>query len=478
MERPTAASFLTGSRTPLGRNRMTTDRSAAGVGLAGDDSRSSREWVRRLEEYERPVGLRRTWTGGPPNVLHLLSQQPGKTGSGVALLALTRLGAEAGSRQRAVIGLPADEPLPDIPPLTAAEIFPLRFDRPPVPFAVPGMSDIMPYPSTRFSDFTPDMLAGYLQGFADALAAATGDFRPDLIQSNHLWLLTAVARVVFPATPLCAYSHGTELRQLHHAAHLAPLVVPACADVDRVFALHADNRDRIVQAYGIPAARVRVVGAGFREDVFRPGAGGPRPADRDELTIVYAGKISAPKGVPWLIEAMRRVKGPGERRVRLLLAGSAGDGGGETIRRQAADMDNVLFLGALPQAELAAVLQNADVFVLPSFFEGLPLVVVESLACGCRVVMTDLPGVDGWMPAGLCAEGRVDRVPPPRLIGADTPLPADLPEFVARLAVALERQLAASVECRRAAEPDGRLKPLSWSGVFERMQTEYRELHR
>ena len=141
-------------------------------------------------------------------------------------------------------------------------------------------------------------------------------------------------------------------------------------------------------------------------------------------------------------------------------------------------MDNVDFLGALPQAELAAVLQNADVFVLPSFFEGLPLVVVESLACGCRVVMTDLPGVDGWMPAGLCAEGRVDRVPPPRLIGADTPLPADLPEFVARLVEALERQLAASVECRRAAGPDGRLKPLSWSGVFERMQAEYRELHR
>jgi hypothetical protein len=72
----------------------------------------------------------------------------------------------------------------------------------------------------------------------------------------------------------------------------------------------------------------------------------------------------------------------------------------------------------------------------------------------------------------------VDRVPLPRLVGADTPLPADLPEFVARLAEALERQLAAGIECRRATEPDGRLKPLSWSGVFERMQTEYRQLSR
>ena len=67
---------------------MTTDRSAAGVGHAGNDRPSPRDWVRRLEEYERPVSLRRTWTGSPPKVLHLLSQQPGKTGSGVALLAL------------------------------------------------------------------------------------------------------------------------------------------------------------------------------------------------------------------------------------------------------------------------------------------------------------------------------------------------------------------------------------------------------
>jgi glycosyltransferase involved in cell wall biosynthesis len=320
------------------------------------------------------------------------------------------------------------------------------------------------------------MLEGYLRAFEAALTTATRSFRPDLIQSNHLWLLTALARVLFPETPICAYSHGTELRQLENAAHLAPWVVPACADVDRVFALHADNRDRIMQAYGIPAARIRIVGAGFREELFKPDAACARASDREDLTIVYAGKISAPKGVPWLIEAMRRVKAPEGRRVKLLLAGAAGDAGGETIRRQAAGLGNVVFLGALPQEKLAAVLQTADVFVLPSFFEGLPLVVIESLACGCRVVMTDLPGVDSWMPEGLCAEGRVERVPLPRLTGPDTPVADDLPAFVERLAGALNRQLARSWECGRAAEPDCRLAPLSWSGVFEKVQAEYREL--
>jgi glycosyltransferase involved in cell wall biosynthesis len=432
--------------------------------------------AQRLREFEPRQGRQRRWTGKSRNILHLLSQQPGKTGSGVALLAMVRHGADEGYRQRAVIGLPGPEPLPDIPPLAPVDVFPVRFDRPPVPFAIPGMSDIMPYPSSRFSTFTADMLEGYLQAFAAELANATRDFKPDIIQSNHLWLLTALARVLFPQTPLCVYSHGTELRQLENAARLAPFVIPGCAAVNRVFALHADNRDRIMEAYAIPEARIRIVGAGFRDDLFTPGTACAPAAGREELIIAYAGKISAPKGVPWLIDAMRRVKTPERRRVKLLLAGSAGDAGVEVIRRQAADLDNVVFLGALSQEELAAVLQMADVFVLPSFFEGLPLVVIESLACGCRVVMTDLPGVDSWMPEGLCAQGFVERVPLPQLIKADTPVADDLPRFVEELAEALNRQLARSLECGRALGVACRLAPLSWKGVFEKMQAGYREL--
>lgn len=432
--------------------------------------------AQRLLEFQPSARRRSRQPAKPLKILHLLSQQPGKTGSGVALMAMVRCGAAAGYRQRAVIGLPDSEPLPDLPPLTAVDVFPVRFEQPPVAFAIPGMSDIMPYPSTRFSVFSAEMLAGYLQAFAAALASATANFRPDIIQSNHLWLLTALARVLFPDTPLCAYSHGTELRQLQNAAMLAPFVVPACSALDRVFALHADNRSRIAAAYGIPETHIRVVGAGFREDLFTCDPACAPAADRDELVIVYAGKISAPKGVPWLVEAMRTVQPPPGKRVKLLLAGSAGDAGADVIRRQAADLDHVVFLGALAQEQLAVVLQTADVFVLPSFYEGLPLVVIESLSCGCRVVTTDLPGIDSWMPEGLCAEGLVERVPLPRLIGPDTPVAEDLPAFVERLAEALSRQLASSLTCGRASQTDNRLAPLTWEGVFRHIESSWRDL--
>lgn len=70
----------------------------------------------------------------------------------------------------------------------------------------------------------------------------------------------------------------------------------------------------------------------------------------------------------------------------------------ETIKKLADQSPYpVKFLGRLDQPQLAERMNQADVFVLPSFYEGLPLVVIEALACGLQVVCTDLPGVRPWL---------------------------------------------------------------------------------
>ena len=431
---------------------------------------------RALLDFE-PSDIRRAPVRGSRlKILHLLSQQPAKTGSGVALLAMVRHAADAGHLQRAVIGLPGDERLPEVEPLSPNEIFAAWFDRPPIEYLIPGMSDIMPYPSTRFSTFTTSMLENYLRVFSEVLKAAVQDFEPDIIHSNHLWLLTALARTQFPDTPLCVSSHGTELRQLKTASHLAPFVIGPCSAVDMVFALHQENKEKLVQAYGLPAETVEIIGAGFRDDFFKPSQDCVAASDRKQLTIVYAGKISAPKGVPWLIDAMHLVRPPKGKKVNLLLAGTAAETERKEIQKRAARFDNVQFLGALSQKELSAVLQKADVFVLPSFFEGLPLVVIEAMACGCRAVITDLPGLDTWLPQGLCEDDFVSRVPLPRLIGADEPEPEDLPQFTRDMANALIRQLDNAVQCGSAASAACSLEPFSWQAVYERVERAYFKL--
>jgi glycosyltransferase involved in cell wall biosynthesis len=405
--------------------------------------------------------------------LHLLSQQPAKTGSGVCLMAMVAHGAEAGYRQRAVIGLPAAEPMPAIPPLSPDDVFAVRFETEPANYLIPGMSDVMPYPSTRFSDFTPEMLEGYLNAFADAFSQATQGFVPDIIHANHHWLMTALARALFPKTPICVQSHGTELRQLVNAAHLAPYVIPACADVDMALALHPENAKGLTAAFGFPAEKVRVAGAGFREDLFCPDGAHAFPKEGTELRIVYAGKLAVAKGVLWLIQALEKIRPPAQTPVSLLVAGAGGDEDAERIRAAAAGSDRVRFLGALPQNELAKVFRSADVFVLPSMFEGLPLVVIEALACGCLVAISDLPGIDDWMPSGLCEQGLVELVAMPRLVSLDTPHPDDVPAFIDRLAEALTIQLRRAAARKSRDDIACHLAPLTWGGVFEKVKAVY-----
>ena len=115
----------------------------------------------------------------------------------------------------------------------------------------------------------------------------------------------------------------------------------------------------------------------------------------------------------------------------------------ETIKKLADQSPYpVKFLGRLDQPQLAERMNQADVFVLPSFYEGLPLVVIEALACGLQVVCTDLPGVRPWLEEniGTCA---VRFVPLPAIVNADEPVEQELPQFERRLAEAIAESLEA-----------------------------------
>jgi len=159
-------------------------------------------------------------------ILHCLSQIPGKTGSGVYLQAIVREAIHSGFEQAVVCGLPKTMPLnaTDLA-IESEKIFATRFDSSKLPFPVAGMSDVMPYPSTRFSSFDEHQLKLYKKAFSKTLTAAVEKFSPDLIHSHHLWLLTALCKELFPEIPLVTSVHGTELRQLQLANHLADKII-------------------------------------------------------------------------------------------------------------------------------------------------------------------------------------------------------------------------------------------------------------
>ena len=175
--------------------------------------------------------------------------------------------------------------------------------------------------------------------------------------------------------------------------------------------------------------------------------------------IAFAGKISVKKGVESLIRSLDYLEYEKER-IELLLAGGAGN---EEEYEQIVELAKkcpykVTFLGKLPQKELAKVYNSCDIFALLSFSEGLPLTVIEALACGDRVVMTDLPGVKEWIDT-YAPGADIRYVTLPLMRNVDEAVPATLPDFERRIG----QRIWESVEAGKTKEVD--VSGLSWTKI-------------
>lgn len=155
------------------------------------------------------------------------------------------------------------------------------------------------------------------------------------------------------------------------------------------------------------------------------------------------GKIGYKKGVESLLRAFRKLRRTYPDASLVLVGGHSDEGEYGRIRALADETGaGVYLVGKIPTEDVVALYQTADVFVLPSFYEGLPLVLAEALACGAKVVATDLPGVQPYYRRFL-PQAPMSFVEPPPMDDVDTPKAEDLPAFEDRLAAAMALEIEA-----------------------------------
>jgi len=392
-------------------------------------------------------------------VLHVLSQRPSLTGSGITIDALVRQAAQAGWQQTAVVGTPLEDPQPAVGTLDAESVHPLIFERPPLDFPLPGMSDVMPYRSTRFSSMTQAQLKLYREQWCDHLSTVIAATRPDLIHAHHLWIVGSMIKRIAPTIPVVSHCHATGLRQMKLCPQLADEVRQGCARNDAFLTLHRQDAADVVAALTVEASRIHVTAAGYREELFHDR--GRKATDGKQLA--YVGKFSTSKGLPYLLDAMEQLVEAGESPLLHVVGAGSGEEA-DALRERMQAMPSVELHGTMSQPQLADLLRHCDIFVLPSFYEGLPLVVVEALACGCRPLVTDLPGV-GELSEAL-GESLI-RIPRPPMVGVDTPEPGAMPEFVTGIVDAI-RQAQRELPTFRERPAD--LSAFTWQSVFRRVE--------
>ncbi len=148
---------------------------------------------------------------------------------------------------------------------------------------------------------------------------------------------------------------------------------------DRVIAVSEENRVDVVEQYGIPEDRMRVIPNGVPLDRFHQA----RP---EGPTVLFVGRLHQRKGVDHLLRAMPSVL---ERvpDARLLIAGSGErEAQLKALHGELGLGDSVEFLGFVPDEDLPDLYARATVFTMPSLYEGFGIVMIEAMASSVPVV--------------------------------------------------------------------------------------------
>jgi glycosyltransferase involved in cell wall biosynthesis len=322
-------------------------------------------------------------------ILHIISQKPRDTGSGIYLKNIIKEFAALNHSQSLVYGSESEGKLKDIDICSSYEVV---FNSSELPFPVAGMSDIMPYKSTIYRKMDSSMIKLYEGAFKKQVLKAVEEFRPDYILCHHLYFLTALVKEWVKDIEIIGFCHGTDLRQMRSHNLKNNFIQEKVKNLDKIIALHEVQKKEIQKIYNVEPHKIIPLGIGFDNKVFHPLE---TKKNNEIIDIIFTGKISHAKGVQYLIEAFSSLKT--DKQIRLNLIGMGHGKEYKNILSQSKNRKNeIKFWGMVEQSKLKEIYNKGHIFILPSLYEGLPLVLVEALACGLRVITSNLPGIKPW----------------------------------------------------------------------------------
>ncbi len=144
-----------------------------------------------------------------------------------------------------------------------------------------------------------------------------------------------------------------------------------------------EDLEYVAQRYAIERSKLNLIPNWVDTDLFKP-----MSVEKQPRTICFVGRLEEQKNLHALVKAMRGVQ------ANLVLYG---EGSQRTQLEDAAHEYgvNVEFRGRIANEELPAALNACEIFVLPSFYEGNPKVLLEAMACGLPVIGTRVEGIQG-----------------------------------------------------------------------------------
>lgn len=240
---------------------------------------------------------------------------------------------------------------------------------------------------------------------------------------------------------------------------------------DRLGAVSTSVKSDLMGRYGIGEEKIRLVYNGVDAELFRPIAEPEFPEKQlveGKKVVLYVGHFGLRKGLPFLIRAMKLVNQSVPDSVLVCVGGvpswlPKGDYWTHLNRlvEENGLKGKVLLLDRVPNEKLPNYYSMSSVFVLPSYYEAFPKVLIEAMACEKPAISSRMGGTQDSIEDGVNGY-LVTYADPTALANAITPLLQD--EKLARRMGVMGRQRV--------------VRDFTWGAVAKRFDSIYGELIR
>ena len=373
-------------------------------------------------------------------ILHVLAQLPVKTGSGVYFTNVIEGLKQFDVKQAAVYAT-----TPEYNFNFVDEKYEVEFQGEDISFPIVGMSDIMPYENTLYKNMTDDMMEEWQTAFRKKLEVARNEFKPDVIITHHLWILSSIVCDVFEDKKVIGICHNTDIRQAEKNRTMKDKYVKNLEKLDKILALSSGVIEGISNIYNYPKERIVNIGAGYNEKIFYPVK---KYEKHDNVKILYAGKFDESKGFYELIKAFRLLEEKDDN-IELELIGNLKEEDRPRVEQLVGDSTKIRIYNAVDQVHLGEIMRHKDVFILPSYFEGLGLIAVEALGSGLRVVATEIEGLIEFLGDKINNSEIIEYIEMPTIYDTDKAVEEEKPAFVKRIVGALELMIERTRDNRK-----------------------------
>jgi len=193
------------------------------------------------------------------------------------------------------------------------------------------------------------------------------------------------------------YEYYPQMYPRQHLRYLRWSTRYALKKARKIIAVSENTRKDLLKWYHAQPEKIAVVHHGFSFEK----ASLPSPENNSfekRPYILFVGRLEAKKNILGLLKAFDLLKKKYKVPHKLILGGPRGYGYEKIITPWRSRRNDIIEKGYLTEKEKWLLLQKADVFVLPSFYEGFGLPILEAQAAGCPVVtsnVSSLPEIAG-----------------------------------------------------------------------------------